>query len=165
MQLVSFRPLMQHFARLFRSRADGTRGDGDGDRSSNSAKRTGAEDRALEWESGPAAERVEEFKKKSIHAGILAQVGGIQFRTAVPQNNVIIGSVRTHVYVHTAVVDAPPSRIQTLLQTVKVELEMCALGRPSGSRWTRWCRASESYLLHYSSHGCQCLEAGVCCAA
>eukprot|EP00752_Nemacystus_decipiens_P001432 g1412.t1 len=37
------------------------------------AKRTGAEDRALEWESGPAAERVERFKKESIHAGILAQ--------------------------------------------------------------------------------------------
>lgn len=163
MQLVSFRPLMQHFARLFRSRADGTRGDGDGDRSSNSAKRTGAEDRALEWESGPAAERVEEFKKKSIHAGILAQVGGIQFRTAVPQNSVMSG-----VYVRTCTYSGcrcAASRIQTLLQKVKVVLEMCALGRPSGSRWTRWCRASESYLLHYSSYGCQCLEAGVCCAA
>lgn len=46
-----------------------------GNRPSNSAKRTGAHDRALEWESGPAAEKLEDFKKNSIHAGILAKVG------------------------------------------------------------------------------------------
>lgn len=38
-------------------------------------KQQGAEDRALEWETGPAAEALEEFKTLKIHAGILAQVG------------------------------------------------------------------------------------------
>lgn len=40
-----------------------------------SMKQQGAHDRALEWETGPAAEALEKFKKDTIHAGILAKVG------------------------------------------------------------------------------------------
>ncbi|CAM9185015.1 unnamed protein product [Laminaria digitata] len=36
-------------------------------------KRQGAHDRALEWETGPAAEALEKFKTDKIHAGILAK--------------------------------------------------------------------------------------------
>ena len=38
-------------------------------------KRQGADDRALEWETGPAAEALEKFKTDKIHASILAKVG------------------------------------------------------------------------------------------
>ena len=41
----------------------------------SSMKRQGAHDRALEWETGPAAEALEKFKTGKIHAGILAKVG------------------------------------------------------------------------------------------
>lgn len=75
--VVSFmfpRPLKgASFARLPRAPGNGTRGDRSINHR-NRAKRTGAVDRALEWESGPAADRLEEFKN-NIHAGILAKVG------------------------------------------------------------------------------------------
>lgn len=44
-----------------------------------SVKRAKAHDRLLEWETGPAAEALEDFKKNKIHAGILAKVGYIIF--------------------------------------------------------------------------------------
>eukprot|EP00904_Undaria_pinnatifida_P010899 jgi/Undpi1/693/HiC_scaffold_10.g04157.m1 len=39
----------------------------------NHMKRQGADDRALEWETGPAAEALEKFKTDKIHASILAK--------------------------------------------------------------------------------------------
>lgn len=47
----------------------------------DSAKRAGADDRVLEWESGPAAESLEEFKKNSIQSGILAKVRGDRYHS------------------------------------------------------------------------------------
>lgn len=47
---------------------------------SNSAKRTGADDRVLEWNSGPEAEALEAFKTNKIQAGILAKVGLVFFK-------------------------------------------------------------------------------------
>lgn len=37
-------------------------------------KEQGAGDRALEWETGPAADALERFKTDTIHSGILAKV-------------------------------------------------------------------------------------------
>lgn len=39
-----------------------------------SMKQQGAQDRALEWESGDAADAIEDFKRNKIHSGILAKV-------------------------------------------------------------------------------------------